>query len=68
MKDQIMDKIEEIVKFIIDKNAEEITLDDYTILTNELREIRNREAQADNGKRMAELMAMVASPVGSTGN
>lgn len=57
MKQQIEDKISEIIGFIINKPANKITLDDYTILSTELRDIRFRESQADNSKRMAELIA-----------
>ena len=57
MKQQIEGKISEIVDFIINKPASKITLDDYTILSSELRDIRFRESQADNSKRMAELIA-----------
>ena len=62
MKAKIEKKIGEIVDHIVSKPVAEVTLDDYTILTNELKEIRLRESQADQGKRMAELMAMVAAP------
>ena len=57
MKERIEGKINEIIEQIIKKPAKEITLDDYTILNNERHDIRAREAQAANGKRMAELMA-----------
>lgn len=57
MKERIEGKINEIIEFIINKPVEEITLDDYTILTNERHDIRSKEAQAENGKRMAELIA-----------
>lgn len=62
MKEKIETKIGEIVDYITAKPVEEVTLDDYTILTNELNGIRNREAQAGQSKRMADLMAMVADP------
>ena len=61
MKDTIEAKIRDLVNHIINKPITEVTLDDYTILTNELREIRNQESQAANGQRMAELMGMLAS-------
>lgn len=57
MKERIEEKINEIIEQIIKKPAGEITLDDYTILNNERHDIRSKEAQAANGKRMAELMA-----------
>ena len=68
MKEKIECKISEIVDYIIGKPAKEVTLDDYTILENELKEIRFRESQAGNGKRMAELMAMAFPGAASAGN
>ena len=62
MKEKIESKIEEIVDFIVSKPIEEVTLDDYTILTNELKDIRFRESHAGQNKRLAELMSMVAAP------
>ena len=62
MKQKIETKIEEIIDYIVSKPVEEVTLDDYTVLTNELKDIRFRETQVGQNKRMAELMAMVASP------
>ena len=61
MKQSIEAKIEELVNYIINKPIVEVTLDDYTILTNELREIQNKESQAANGQRMAELMGLITS-------
>lgn len=57
MKEKLENKIEAIVDFIINKPENEITLDDYNVLSSELRDIRFREQQADNAKRMSELMA-----------
>ena len=62
MKEKIENKIAEIVDYIVSKPAAEVTLDDYTILTNELIGIRAAETKAESGRRMADLMAMVASP------
>ena len=61
MKEAIETKIEDLVNHIISKPIKEVTLDDYTILTNELREIHNQESQEANGQRMAELMGMLTS-------
>ena len=61
MKDSIEEKIKDLVNYIISKPVTEVTLDDYTILTNELREIQNKESQAANGQRMAELMGLITS-------
>ena len=62
MKETLEAKIKEIVGYIINKPIAEVTLDDYTILTNELKDIRFRESQAGQNKRMAELMSMVTAP------
>ena len=60
MKEKIQNKIEDVVNYIVSKPVEEVTLDDYTILANELKNIRNQEAQSDNSKRMAELLSTMA--------
>ena len=65
MKERIQGKIVDIVDYIIRKPVSEVTLDEYTVLTNELKGIELRESQAENGKRMAELVAMAtAHPAG----
>jgi len=61
MKHIIEAKILDLVNYIVNKPITEVTLDDYTILTNELREIHNQESQEANGQRMAELMGMLTS-------
>ena len=61
MKEKLEKKINEIIDYITTKPANEITLDDYTILTNELHDIRARESQDENKKRMAEIMASTLS-------
>ena len=58
MKEQIETKIEEILQTIINKPANEITMDDYSILSSELRDIRFREDSEANRIRMAELLSM----------
>ena len=60
MKEKIQNKIEDIVDYIVSKPIKEVTLDDYTILTNELKNIQNQEAQSDNSKRIAELLSAMA--------
>ena len=57
MKERIEEKIEAIIDRIINKPTEEITLDDYTILSAELRDIRFREEQEANKSKLAELVA-----------
>lgn len=65
MKERIEGKINEIIEYIIKKPASEITMDDYTILTNERHDIRSEAARAESGKRMAELMANSFAGFGS---
>ena len=60
MKEKIEKKISEVVDYIVSKPAKEITLDEYTILQNELKEIAVRESQTDHNKRMAELLSIVS--------
>lgn len=57
MKEQLEEKIEEIIQVIINKPSNEITLDDYNILSSELRDIRFREEQLENSSRLRELLA-----------
>lgn len=67
MKEQIEEKIEEIIQVIINKPANKITLDDYTILSSELRDIRFREEQLANNNRIRELVAS-SFPAGGFGS
>lgn len=57
MKEKIEAKIESIIDYIISKPEEEITLDDYTILAAEVRDIRFREADRASKERMEQLLA-----------
>ena len=68
MKENIEEKIAEIVSFIISKPVSRVTLDDCTILAAELRDLRFRESQEDNGKRLADLMAAAFPAVSGIGN
>jgi len=52
MEEKIDGKIERIVDYIISKPLSKITLDDYTILHEEIREIRLRKSQAESGERL----------------
>lgn len=64
MKEKLESKIDAIINFIINKPEEKITQEDYNILSSELRDIRFRESEADNEKRIKELMA-IAFPANS---
>ena len=61
MKEKLEKKIDAIIDFIISKPEEKITQEDYNILSSELRDLRFREGQEENNKRMAELMATTFS-------
>lgn len=62
MKEKIENKITELIDYITNKPVAEVTLDDYTILDNELKGIRAREYQTGQGKRIAEFMALASDP------
>lgn len=55
MEEKIEGKIERIVDYIIGKPLSRITLDDYTILHEEIRDIRLRKSQAESGERLKQL-------------
>ena len=57
MEEKINNKIEALIDYIINKPNEEITLDDYNILSAEIRDIRFRKSQEGSTERMARLMA-----------
>ena len=61
MEDKIQAKIEEIVDYIISKPAADITLNDYTILHEELKDIRFRREQEASSERLRQLMAATGS-------
>ena len=57
MEDKIQVKIEEIVDYIISKPAADITLNDFTILHEELKDIRFRRSQDESTERMRNIRA-----------
>jgi len=59
MEEKITEKIEEIVDYIISKPVRSVTLDDYTVLHEELKDIRFRKEQEANGDRLRQLAATV---------
>lgn len=59
MIEKIESKMTEVVEYIIGKPKETITADDYMILASELKDARFRREQAEQGDRMAKLMAAV---------
>lgn len=57
MEEKITKKIEDVVDYIISKPAEDVTLNDYTILHEELKDIRFRKSQEAQNDRFKQLMA-----------
>ena len=57
MEDKIQVKIEEIVDYIISKPVEDITLNDYTILHEAIKDIRFRKSQEESTERMRQILA-----------
>ena len=61
MEEKIIAKIEDVVDFIISKPAGEVTLNDYTVLHEELKDIRFRREQEASSERLRQLMAATGS-------
>ena len=59
MEEKIESKMTEVVEYILTKPKETITADEYMILASELKDARFRREQAEQGDRMAKLMAAV---------
>ncbi len=57
MEEKIIAKINEVVEYIISKPVDTVTLNDYTILHEELKDARFRKEQEENGDRLKQLMA-----------
>lgn len=57
MEEKIIAKIEEVVDFIISKPVGEVTLNDYTVLHEELKDIRFRREQEASSERLRQLVA-----------
>ena len=58
MEEKITKKVEEVVDYIISKPAEDVTLNDYTILHEELKDIRFRKSQEAQSDRFKQIMAV----------
>ena len=59
MEEKIESKMTEVIEYIIGKPKETITADDYMILASELKDLRFRREQAEQGDRMGKLLAAV---------
>lgn len=68
MKERIEEKISITLEHILNKPTEEITFDDYNIMSSELRDIRFRDEQAERNKKFTELMLNNLSSVGGFGS
>ena len=64
MEDKINGKIGEIVDYIISKPVEEVTLNDYTVLHEELKDIRFRKEHEASNDRLKQLMAVGFPDIG----
>ena len=58
MEEVISNKINSIIEYIIKKPNEAITIEDYNILSSELRDIRFRKSQEDGNDRLKRLMEL----------
>lgn len=57
MEEKIQEKINALVEYIIGKPVEAVTMDDYTILSMELKDARFRREQGDNNDKFTKLLA-----------
>ena len=57
MKEKLESKITEIIEYIIGKEPQDITYNDYRILDNKLANIKYEEQQLLHNKDFSELMA-----------
>jgi len=58
VEEKIETKIEEIVDYIISKPVKTVTLNDYTILREELKDIRFRKESGERLKRLLDGFAV----------
>ena len=65
MEEKIESKIRAVVEYIISKPAEAITLDDYTILSAEMKDVRFRREQEQSNDKFSSIMASLVSGFGS---
>ena len=61
MEEKIESKIAAIVERILNKPDEEITMDDYMILSSELKDIRFRRENKESNERLAKMVASTFS-------
>lgn len=57
MKEKLESKIEEVLDYIISKPVENVSHEDFAILSGELQNLRMREGEAERNKKYAETLA-----------
>lgn len=61
MKEQLENKINEIIQYLISKPNDQITYNEYCILESSLRDIRNFEDSIKNKQELEQLMGKFMS-------
>lgn len=59
MKDKIKDKLDERINYILNKNVESITSEEFSILSFKLNDIENEETKEERNKEYVELLTKV---------
>ena len=57
MEEKIQEKINALVDYIVSMPVESLTMDDYMILSSELKDARFRREQGDNNDKFTKLLA-----------
>lgn len=66
MKEQLEQKITEVIEYILSKDAKDITYSEYKILDSKLSSIKYEEERAKNNQEISELMTkMLTKSIGS---
>lgn len=68
MEEKIVSKMTEVIEYILSKPKETITADEYMILASEVKDLRFRREQAEQGDRMGKLLAAVFPPAADVKN
>ena len=57
MEEKIQEKINALVVYIVSMPVESLTMDDYMILSSELKDARFRREQGDSNDKLTKLLA-----------
>ena len=57
MEEKIQEKINALVDYIVSMPVESLTMDDYMILSSELKDARFRREQGDSNDKLTKLLA-----------